>query len=122
MVIYTADQGCFLGEHGFFDKRLIYLMNHYGCHLLFGYPKEIEAGKRLDDIIMNIDFPALFADYADVEIPASMQGKSFKQNLPKIGEKRLIIGTGQTIQLGRNILESEIININWLSFMDSLWI
>ena len=80
VVIYTADQGYFLGEHGFFDKRLIY-DESLRMPFVIRYPKEIEAGKRLDDIIMNIDFPALFADYAGVEIPASMQGKSFRQNL-----------------------------------------
>ena len=45
------------------------------------YPKEIPAGKRLDDIILNIDFPALFADYAGIATPNSMQGKSFRKNL-----------------------------------------
>ena len=80
VVIYTADQGYFLGEHGFFDKRLIY-DESLRMPFVIRYPKEIGAGKRLDDIIMNIDFPALFADYANVDLPASMQGKSFRQNL-----------------------------------------
>ena len=80
IVIYTADQGYFLGEHGFFDKRLIY-EESLRMPFVIRYPKEIPAGKRLDDIILNIDFAALFADYANVELPASMQGESFRNNL-----------------------------------------
>ncbi len=80
VVIYTADQGYFLGEHGFFDKRMIY-DESLRMPFVIRYPKEIEAGKRLDDIILNIDFPALFADYAGIELPNSMQGKSFRKNL-----------------------------------------
>jgi arylsulfatase A-like enzyme len=80
VVIYTADQGYFLGEHGFFDKRLIY-EESLRMPFVIRYPKEISAGKRLDDIILNIDFAALFADYANVTIPASMQGNSFRDNL-----------------------------------------
>lgn len=80
VVIYTADQGYFLGEHGFFDKRLIY-EESLRMPFVIRYPKEIKAGKRIDDIILNIDFPALFADYAGIEKPKSFQGKSFRENL-----------------------------------------
>lgn len=80
IVIYTADQGYFLGQHGFFDKRLIY---EESLHMPFviRYPKEVRAGKRLDDIILNVDFSALFLDYAGVEKPDYMQGFSFRENL-----------------------------------------
>ncbi|MFC2115091.1 sulfatase-like hydrolase/transferase [Bacteroidota bacterium] len=63
VVIYTADQGYFLGEHGWFDKRLIY---EESIHMPFviRYPREIPAGTRNSDIIENVDFSALFADYA----------------------------------------------------------
>jgi len=80
IVIYTADQGYFLGEHGFFDKRLIY-EESLQMPFVIRYPKEIPAGKRIDDIILNIDFPALFADYAGIKLPSSVQGKSFRKNL-----------------------------------------
>ncbi|MCD6543635.1 MAG: sulfatase [Flavobacteriaceae bacterium] len=80
VVIYTADQGYFLGEHGFFDKRLIY-EESLRMPFVIRYPKEIAAGKYNDDIILNIDFPALFADYAGVQLPASVQGRSFRENL-----------------------------------------
>jgi arylsulfatase A-like enzyme len=80
VVIYTADQGYFLGEHGFFDKRMIY-EESLRMPFVIRYPKEIEKGKRLDDIILNIDFPALLADYAGIPIPKAFQGESFRGNL-----------------------------------------
>ncbi|GLR17084.1 sulfatase family protein [Portibacter lacus] len=80
IVIYTADQGYFLGEHGWFDKRLIY---EESIHMPFviRYPKEIPAGTRNKDLIENADFSALFADYAGIDYPAEMQGVSFRENL-----------------------------------------
>jgi len=80
IVIYTADQGYFLGEHGFFDKRLIY-EESLRMPFVMCYPKEIPAGTRIDDIILNIDFPALFADYAGIERPDFIQGESFRENV-----------------------------------------
>ncbi|MCL3779194.1 DUF4976 domain-containing protein [Prolixibacteraceae bacterium JC049] len=80
IVIYTADQGYFLGEHGFFDKRLIY-EESLRMPFVIRYPKEIKGGQRLDDMILNIDFPALLADYAGLERPDYMQGNSFRENL-----------------------------------------
>lgn len=80
IVIYTADQGYFLGEHGFFDKRLIF---EESIHMPFviRYPKEVKAGVRNKDIIENVDFSALFADYAGIPYPKTMQGHSFRENL-----------------------------------------
>lgn len=80
IVVYVADQGYFLGEHGFFDKRLIY-EESLRMPFVIRYPKEITAGQRLDDIILNIDFAALLADYAGIDKPAYMQGRSFRDNL-----------------------------------------
>ncbi len=80
IVIYTADQGYFLGEHGFFDKRLIY-EESLRMPFVIRYPKEIRGGQRLDDIILNIDFPALLADYAGLKEVDYFQGKSFRENL-----------------------------------------
>lgn len=77
IVIYTADQGYFLGEHGFFDKRLIY-EESLRMPFVIQYPKKIQGGQRIDDIILNIDFAALLADYAGVAQPDYMQGKSFR--------------------------------------------
>ncbi|TKG94956.1 DUF4976 domain-containing protein [Puteibacter caeruleilacunae] len=80
VVIYTADQGYFLGEHGFFDKRMI-LEESLRMPFVIRYPKEIKGGKRNDDIILNVDFPALFADYAGIEVPKHFHGNSFRANL-----------------------------------------
>ena len=80
IVIYTSDQGYFLGEHGFFDKRLIY-EESLRMPFVIRYPKEIKGGQRIDDIILNIDFAALLADYAGVEDADYFQGESFRENL-----------------------------------------
>ncbi|MEM9143877.1 MAG: sulfatase [Bacteroidota bacterium] len=77
IVIYTSDQGYFLGEHGFFDKRLIY-EESLRMPFVIRYPKKIKGGQRIDDIILNIDFAALMADYAGVPQPDYMQGRSFR--------------------------------------------
>ena len=79
VVIYTADQGYFLGEHGMMDKRMF--LESLRIPFVIKYPKEIPAGKRIDDIILNIDFPSLLLDYAAISQPDSFQGKSFRQNL-----------------------------------------
>lgn len=80
IIIYTSDQGFFLGEHGWFDKRLMY---EESLHMpfLMRYPKEITAGTVINDMILNIDFAPLFLDYAGSATPAWMQGCSFRQNL-----------------------------------------
>ncbi len=80
IVIYTADQGYFLGEHGFFDKRLMY-EESLRMPFVIRYPKEIKGGRRIDDIVLNIDFSALLADYAGIEKPDYIQGRSFRKNL-----------------------------------------
>lgn len=80
VVIYTADQGYFLGEHGFFDKRLIY-EESLRMPFVISYPNEIDGNRRIGDIVLNIDFPSLFLDYAGVEQPSTMQGASFRNSL-----------------------------------------
>ncbi|WP_167609402.1 sulfatase [Maribellus sediminis] len=80
VVIYTADQGYFLGEHGFFDKRLIY-EESLRMPFVIRYPKEFNGGKRINDIILNIDFAALLADFAGVKKPDFVEGNSFRANL-----------------------------------------
>ncbi len=80
VVIYTSDQGYFLGEHGFFDKRMMY-EESARMPFVICYPKEIKGGTRINDLILNIDFPALFADYAGIKKPSYMQGESFRKNL-----------------------------------------
>jgi len=80
IVVITGDQGFFLGEHGFFDKRLMY-EEALRMPLLIRYPKEIKGGTINSDIILNIDFAPTFMDYAGLEKPIEMQGVSFRKNL-----------------------------------------
>ena len=80
VIIYTADQGYFLGEHGFFDKRMIY-EESLRMPFVICYPKEIKCGTHIDDIVLNSDFAALFADYAGIKKPSFIQGESFRENL-----------------------------------------
>jgi arylsulfatase A-like enzyme len=80
IVVYTSDQGYFLGEHGFFDKRFIY-EESLRMPFVISYPKEIKAGSSNFDLIMNIDFASTFLDFAGIKAPENFQGKSFRENL-----------------------------------------
>lgn len=80
IIVYTGDQGFFLGEHGWFDKRLMY-EESLRMPFVIRYPKEIPAGTVNKDMIMNVDFAALFLDYAGIKKPKYMQGESFRKNL-----------------------------------------
>lgn len=77
VVIYTADQGFYLGEHGWYDKRFMYEQS-LSTPLLVRYPKEIEAGTVVDQMVMNLDHAPTFLDYAGIEIPEDMQGESWR--------------------------------------------
>ena len=80
VVIYTSDQGYFLGEHNMFDKRFM-LEESLRMPFVIRYPREIRPGTILDDITLNIDFAELFLDYAGATVPGTMQGRSFRRNL-----------------------------------------
>jgi arylsulfatase A-like enzyme len=75
LVVYTSDQGFFLGDHGWYDKRFMY-EESLKMPLIMRYPKEIAPGSVNDDIVLNIDFPALFLDLAGFTVPAEMQGST----------------------------------------------
>lgn len=77
IVIYTSDQGFFLGEHGWFDKRFMY-EESFQMPFLVRYPKEIAAGTVCDDMACNVDFAPSFLDYAGLTVPSYMQGKSLR--------------------------------------------
>ncbi len=77
IVIYTSDQGFYLGEHGWFDKRFMY-KESFRTPLLMRYPKEIEPGTKIDKLVQNLDLAPTFLDYAGIEIPEDMQGVSFR--------------------------------------------
>ncbi len=78
VVVYTSDQGFYLGEHGWFDKRFMY-KESFRTPLLVRFPKEIKAGTKIDKLVQNLDFAPTFLDYAGIEIPEAMQGESFRK-------------------------------------------
>jgi len=80
IVIYTSDQGFFLGDHGWFDKRFMYEQS-LRMPLLVRYPKEIKAGLVNEDIVLNLDFAPTFMDFAGIETPADIQGQSIRKLL-----------------------------------------
>ena len=77
IVVYTSDQGFYLGEHGWFDKRFMY-EESLRTPILMRYPKEIKKGIEINELIQNLDFAPTFLDYAGIEIPSNIQGKSFR--------------------------------------------
>ena len=77
LIVYTSDQGFYLGEKGWFDKRFMY-EESLKMPLLLKYPAQIKAGTQVDALTQNLDFAETFLDFAQVEIPDDMQGKSFK--------------------------------------------
>ena len=82
IVIYASDQGFFLGEHGFFDKRFMY-EESLRMPFVIRYPGKIKPGTILDDIVSNIDFAPTLLEMAEVKIPEEVQGRSFFPNLKK---------------------------------------
>ncbi|MFP3903892.1 MAG: sulfatase [Armatimonadota bacterium] len=77
IVIYTSDQGFFLGDHGWYDKRFMY-EESLRMPFLVRYPQEIEAGSVNDDIILNTDFAPTFIDYGEAEDLPICQGESIR--------------------------------------------
>lgn len=77
VVIYTSDQGFFLGEHGWFDKRFMYEQS-FQMPFLVRYPRDIKAGQVCSNICCNVDFAPTFLDLAGLAIPSYMQGKSLR--------------------------------------------
>jgi len=77
IVVYTTDQGFYLGEKGWFDKRYMY-EESLSMPLLMKYPGHFNAGSKIEALTQNIDFAETFLDYANVEIPNDMQGKSLR--------------------------------------------
>ncbi|RIH63946.1 DUF4976 domain-containing protein [Mariniphaga sediminis] len=86
IIVYTSDQGFFLGEHGWFDKRFMY-EESYRMPLLIRYPKAIQPGTVSDAFVMNVDFAPTFLDYANVPVPNAMQGKSLRPVFENDGKK-----------------------------------
>ncbi|MEY4434889.1 MAG: hypothetical protein RIR16_929 [Actinomycetota bacterium] len=82
LIVYTSDQGFFLGEHSWFDKRYMY-DESIRMPLLMSYPNGIKAGTVVDEIVTNVDFAKTFCEFAGVEVHDGTQGRSFKALLEK---------------------------------------
>ena len=78
LVIYTSDQGFWMGEKGWFDKRFMY-EESFGTPLLMQLPGTIAAGKEVNAMVQNLDFAQTFLDFAGASaMTLEMQGESFK--------------------------------------------
>lgn len=77
LIVYTTDQGFYLGEKGWFDKRFMY-EESLSMPMLMRYPAVIKKGKEITALTQNLDFAETFLDFAGVSIPNDMQGKSLK--------------------------------------------
>lgn len=75
IVIYSSDQGFFLGDHGWFDKRWMY-EDSINMPLIVKWPGTIKPGSENTDLVQNLDFAQTFLDIAGVKAPIDMQGKS----------------------------------------------
>jgi arylsulfatase A-like enzyme len=75
IVVYTSDQGFYLGEHGWFDKRFVY-DESFKTPLLIRWPNEIKPGTTNDEMVQNLDFAQTFLDLAGITAPSDMQGES----------------------------------------------
>lgn len=76
IVVYTSDQGFFLGDHGLYDKRFMY-EEALRMPLLMRYPNHIEPASTSDAIVLNLDFAPTLLDFARTPLPDDLQGQSF---------------------------------------------
>lgn len=75
IVIYSSDQGFYLGEHGWYDKRWMF-EESFAMPFLIRWPGVIEPGTRSEALIQNIDYAPTFLEIAGAEIPETIQGRS----------------------------------------------
>ncbi len=80
VLVYSSDQGFFLGDHGWFDKRFMYEQS-LQMPLLLSYPRAVAAGTIHDGIVSNVDFAQTFLDAASVPHHPRMHGRSFWADL-----------------------------------------
>ena len=77
IVVYTSDQGFFLGDHGWFDKRFMY-EESLRMPLLVRYPRIVAPGSVNSGLVLNVDFASTFLDLAGAPVPDNMQGRSLR--------------------------------------------
>ena len=75
LVVYTSDQGFYMGEHGWFDKRFMY-EESFRTPLIIRYPAKIKAGSECTALVQNIDYASTYLDIAGIEKPDYMVGTS----------------------------------------------
>jgi arylsulfatase A-like enzyme len=75
VVVYSSDQGFYLGEHGWFDKRFMY-EESLRMPLLVRWPGVTQPGSTCDALVSNLDFAETFLTIAGMPIPSDMQGQS----------------------------------------------
>ena len=75
IVIYSSDQGFYLGEHGWYDKRWMF-EESFRMPFLIRWPGAVQPGSKPDQLIQNIDYAPTFLEIAGEEVPAEIQGKS----------------------------------------------
>lgn len=90
VVIYASDQGFYMGEHGWFDKRFIY-EESLRTPFVMRYPGVIKPGTKVSAITLNIDWAPTILDIAGVKPPADIQGVSF---LPLVSKEGIVAGKG----------------------------
>jgi arylsulfatase A-like enzyme len=77
LIVYTSDQGFYMGEHGWFDKRFMY-EESFRTPLVMRLPKGYSAKGDINQMVQNIDYAPTFLDIAGLEIPKEIQGISMK--------------------------------------------
>jgi arylsulfatase A-like enzyme len=80
IVVYTSDQGFFLGEHGLYDKRIMY-EEALRMPFLVRWPGKVQPGSRNRDLVLNIDFAPTLLEAAGLKGAPGMQGRSFRSLL-----------------------------------------
>ncbi len=75
IIIYTSDQGFYMGEHGWFDKRFMY-EESFSTPLVMRLPSQFKRKGKIEEMVQNIDFAPTMLDIAGVEIPEDIQGIS----------------------------------------------
>jgi arylsulfatase A-like enzyme len=91
MLMYSSDQGFFLGDHGWFDKRLMY-EESLRMPFVVSYPSKLAAGKTFDGIVTNVDMAPTILDAAGVEHHERMQGESCWPDLVDDRDERPVDG------------------------------
>src|SRR5690606_29444753 len=76
LVIYLSDQGFYMGEHGWFDKRIMY-EESFRTTMVMRFPGKVKAGQVSEQRVMNLDLGPTILEAANVAIPSDMQGESF---------------------------------------------